>query len=583
MTRGERIPEELAALLAQLCDGELTNAESARLENRLRGDQAARRFYLRYMNLHAGLHWLRRSRPATSVPLAGGKQLDTVLRSDERAGTLEVPVAWRTPEMSPSEVSRWPLAWAGRLLPHGTGPHDPPRLERWLDIAPIAIFGCLMLAIGVVAGWWLLGRREATSPIAVNQPAQRTTVEADSPRREPAIATLAGATNCQWLDRSALPVGCTFPAGWPVRLARGVAEFLLASGVRVVVSGPATVVLRDSTVVALEAGCLWIQVPPQATGFRVATPLATVIDLGTELGVRVDAARVVEVHVFRGQAAIAPPSGGVAAGKRLAAGQAMRLASGQPATWSPVALAPALFHRDVHTQVTAADVSPRTDAEGWASLLVDTFDAPKLDESRWQVLHRKPAFEGGRLPTASLQPGAIELVNGGVLLTREDFAATEAEPLRVTAEVQLANAKDIPSLYLDATPADDPAAWPFMTHGIQCVFNFTDPQTGVPVLGVLFGYVGQQRLKFKFLPCPRPQPGGRYRLVAVRYADRVAFQVSRLDGATWTRSVECELPKDYAVGAMRRVAFANLELPNQELALRLNEVAISRKEAISRP
>src|SRR5205085_2694054 len=76
---------ELQHLLSALCDGELSDAEHARLESLLESDAECRRVYLAYLDMHA--HLLVHPCP---VPAASG--------ADSLEPVAEVPAAgWRLP------------------------------------------------------------------------------------------------------------------------------------------------------------------------------------------------------------------------------------------------------------------------------------------------------------------------------------------------------------------------------------------------------------------------------------------------------------------------------------------------------
>jgi hypothetical protein len=67
--------EELVALAAAACDGTITAEGSRRLEELLRGDTRAQRFYVAYVDLHSRLLWrFRDDRAADASPSTDGKQ-----------------------------------------------------------------------------------------------------------------------------------------------------------------------------------------------------------------------------------------------------------------------------------------------------------------------------------------------------------------------------------------------------------------------------------------------------------------------------------------------------------------------------
>ena len=103
------------------------------------------------------------------------------------------------------------------------------------------------------------------------------------------------------------PAGESNPAeGTPFRqgvyeLQKGLVEFVYRSGAVLVVQAPATFELVDSASVRLEDGRVAAHVPQPAIGFRIESPGATVVDLGTDFAVQAVRDRESEVHVFKGE------------------------------------------------------------------------------------------------------------------------------------------------------------------------------------------------------------------------------------------------------------------------------------------
>jgi hypothetical protein len=93
-----------------------------------------------------------------------------------------------------------------------------------------------------------------------------------------------------------------------MQISSGIAEVLLASGVRLVVEGPAELQLLGENAAKLTQGCLVAQVSAGAIGFTVQTPSATIVDLSTEFGVEVADASTTNITVLAG--AVRIDSGG---------------------------------------------------------------------------------------------------------------------------------------------------------------------------------------------------------------------------------------------------------------------------------
>src|SRR5262245_34104139 len=107
---------ELLRLLSSLCDGGLTDAEYARLEELLNQGAEAREHYLQYVDMHARLLVRPDADASTRLPPAPGRSLKPLFRYALVAGaTLAASLLVQ-------------LAWWPRPAPDGTTQADaPPR------------------------------------------------------------------------------------------------------------------------------------------------------------------------------------------------------------------------------------------------------------------------------------------------------------------------------------------------------------------------------------------------------------------------------------------------------------------------
>jgi len=141
------------------------------------------------------------------------------------------------------------------------------------------------------------------------------------------VATLADQTGAQW---ARLDSGETLQAGVRLRshegpfwLQKGTALIRFDYGTEVIVEGPAEFELIDEEKMAINSGRLYATIPGGAVGFTTVTPSATIIDLGTEFGVKVDVDGSSDVHMFKGKASLVPGQAGQKkTGISLSAGQA---------------------------------------------------------------------------------------------------------------------------------------------------------------------------------------------------------------------------------------------------------------------
>ena len=110
---------------------------------------------------------------------------------------------------------------------------------------------------------------------------------------------LNGVVDAQWSSRAEAPrAGAPLDPGW-LRLKSGLAQVVFYSGARVVIEGPAEFQIISPSEASCRAGKLTVEVPPQARGFRIATPQMDVTDLGTAFGLDVKTVAT-ELHVFKG-------------------------------------------------------------------------------------------------------------------------------------------------------------------------------------------------------------------------------------------------------------------------------------------
>jgi len=115
------------------------------------------------------------------------------------------------------------------------------------------------------------------------------------------VATLTRTLNAKW-DDNTLPTttGGELFVG-EMKLVRGYAQITFMDGAKVVLQAPAQFKLETDEQIFLQNGRLTAKVPPGAEGFKLNTPNAMMIDLGTEFGVSVSETGQSELHVFEGE------------------------------------------------------------------------------------------------------------------------------------------------------------------------------------------------------------------------------------------------------------------------------------------
>jgi hypothetical protein len=128
-----------------------------------------------------------------------------------------------------------------------------------------------------------------------------------APRTVAFVARLSGAKGTSWTG-AALAPGALLRKGQRLDLAAGYAEITFDCGARVVLEGPASLVVNSAWDSTLRHGAMKASVPPQAIGFRVANHSVEVTDLGTEFTMIADASGTTEVLVLKGEVEAAPRS-----------------------------------------------------------------------------------------------------------------------------------------------------------------------------------------------------------------------------------------------------------------------------------
>lgn len=247
---------EFDEAVAAACHGSVSDEQAQALNELLRSDSAALDEYI----LRAELH----SRLASDPDLFAGTtpQPETATPAGAICGDGRSAVPLRP-------------SFGGRK-----------RALRWA----IALTACLgMLA----AGWWgWRGSRQDERKGATSK----------------AVAMLNQVVDAEWDPREESPqAGAPLDPGW-LRLHSGLAQVVFYSGARLVIEGPAELQIISPTEASCRAGRLTAVVPPQARGFRVATPQMDVTDRGTEFGLEVQEGAT-ELHVFQGEVEFLPVGG----------------------------------------------------------------------------------------------------------------------------------------------------------------------------------------------------------------------------------------------------------------------------------
>ena len=276
-------PEELRRLISRWCDGAASDDEFSLLESTLINSASARQLYIDYTSVLAGVH--------------------------DQASAIEY-LETLTPRSG--EPRGGPNYWSAN--------------RGWLAAAAAAA----VVAAGVFSARLALPPTAGDAgPSEVASASEDTAVPRSGEAAQVRLArVLRVSPDCQWsLDHDSAPRRQVICAGDMIRVSRGVMTLRYDNGSELALHGPALFELVSEQYGRMLLGKLTAVIAKGAEGFSVSTPRATVIDLGTELGIEVDSEGATDVVVFEGLVDLSYNSEleGVGRQKRLSAGEAMHL------------------------------------------------------------------------------------------------------------------------------------------------------------------------------------------------------------------------------------------------------------------
>ncbi len=265
---------ELEMLAEAQRDGDLSPERHRRLAQLLRNPDA-RRHYVRYQLLHAELRMVFDG--DTEAEPMGFSETDCFAnQADSSPSGCNVPSSCQNPESTEaSEFERFPSLSSGQNI-----------FQAWPIVTMFAIF------VAVTLGSAVMVFKSKDRPAGHAAP----------------VAEVVASLGASWGTGVDLPDGTPLSAG-ELKLNRGLAEIRFGDGANVILEAPVDCVLDSSSRMRLRQGRLSARVPSQAIGFTVHTDHATVVDLGTEFGLSSQGNNGTDVHVFRGQVALATPNG----------------------------------------------------------------------------------------------------------------------------------------------------------------------------------------------------------------------------------------------------------------------------------
>ena len=251
---------ELHELLDALVENNLAGERLRRLEDWLVESEAARRHYVRFMDMSAGLRHYAEER-------LSDEDSDDVVPFDD----------------------------------------DESKLIRFvrpaLAVAAILVFGFLLLNSPLD---FLFEENEgdlASSGKSGISVSEKQLADSSLPSLDgQTVGVLTDAVHVEWADDSELRPDFHEPirAG-KLKLNSGMVSIDFLQGANIVLEGPVEFDLSNSNEGVLHLGKLWAEVPQVAAGFTINTPGGKVVDLGTEFGLNVRENGVTEILVKVGK------------------------------------------------------------------------------------------------------------------------------------------------------------------------------------------------------------------------------------------------------------------------------------------
>jgi hypothetical protein len=256
---------DLFGTMIDLFDGSLPHDEAEQLITRLATDAEAYTLYLQFVRMDVGIEWSFGRRPPQQ------------LVANELAA-LPAPTG---DSGAPNQVHGGQASTS--RLPSISLSRDFSRFSRPVLQSAALVALCVYGAFALMA--WNLRSGKLPS-LTAGHP-------------DP-VAVVRDTTEVQWSE-GVLSKSAESPvlSGDPFKIESGTMELELNAGTKLVIEGPADWSINGENSVLLRAGKLMARVPGRAIGFTVETPMAKIVDLGTEFGVEV-ASGETSVHVFKG-------------------------------------------------------------------------------------------------------------------------------------------------------------------------------------------------------------------------------------------------------------------------------------------
>lgn len=263
-----RLKQELDSLLTKALEDIITQEQQKRLNSLVRENPEALQYCVDFYTMAASLR--RQDRLAgvfieSSATWQGDQQalLDALLQCEQTAPSVEIC----TVKPEPPKTEK----------PDATKA-TPSKINKVWPITALTSLAALLFVV-IMAN---------ISPPPVES-------------RE--VATLVDCIYTQWAPADQImEIGTRLRTYSPALILQGgIAKLAFDNQAQLVIEAPAQLSIVDHNRVRLYHGMVFAQVPERATGFTITTENSTIIDIGTEFGVRVDKHGDTELHVLEGK------------------------------------------------------------------------------------------------------------------------------------------------------------------------------------------------------------------------------------------------------------------------------------------
>ena len=258
-------------------EGTATDQQRRSFEELIRVNSVARELYVTYMQEQVSLRWTFSSNPNDLL------------------------------EHSEGDVSERSLCTSA--FDKTAAEIDSSTKRRRLSRFSFMLAACLLIGIGWTAAQWF-----GSAGI------DRTTSNSNS------IGVIVNLDEVKWDSNSAEFAKLSrITEGERICFNSGVLDLMLSTGTEIMIEGPADLTLDSDMKASVKEGKLVVHCGPDAVGFEIESPDATVIDLGTTFGVSVVDEQRTDIAVYDGAVDLAPSKVGDMQNRRLTAGEAIHV------------------------------------------------------------------------------------------------------------------------------------------------------------------------------------------------------------------------------------------------------------------